>query len=822
MNRNKNKNEYDFEIPQKYDDIIKLLDPLSKFALETFNNLNILPPLKNGKTPRASWIRIINIILEIVPVVLYVKIWKKNIMEFLFIGNSENISEYHKDFVYKIYLFLEKTCKNREIIDCEFLINFLTPFPILKKKYPIEKHIGIFSVNTNEEFDDITFLSYTDLERSEKNVFGIKLPNSVIWEYKKLNFCIGIPISEIKYSNNIYAKKLLKENKSWDTFDEIDKTYKKENSVSKYKFILLFDTYGNPENITDILYTGSCIIKAESNFKSWYDINLVPWIHYIPVKNNLEDLETIKQWCLDNDKECENIGLNARHFAINNFSTNSMTDIFLKNIENLPGLLYHNTLSDIQMNLQLEEIKKSIIFIKSTFSKNDNIINTKLLTSSDKNTWAQNTAIHMLFNNIEHDKLENISNYNIYIHKTNLYNGVNDAFIGIKCINELCREIPNFLFTYFCDVYEDGFKIYKEKLNKSISFEKFLNIYGDSSEIPNKNIIEVFLQIFLSLQMAYENYGFEHGNLIVDNIKVVLLSEEKSIKYQLSDKLYLLTTKFLVVIENFAKSKCITNFWYNKDKMITGRIKEFDNIYKLPDDFENYLVPKPYKDIVTLSKSISRSDGKNKIGQKLINLASKDITDQEPITIMNKSISPSIVKEKKVKFGPKNPQTLEENIPALGYPRLIYDKAIGVKNPHLEVINRGLENALPNANNKIGNIILQYEMSHNLQTALLDIKMNYNFNVNVTKSIEKYLIIIKKYYNELIENTFDNNLFIDRNDDLWTFKMFIRKYYLLFANNANYMKLLQRFAFIMVSTIKTMISHAVKNTENFYEQLNNN
>ena len=64
------------------------------------------------------------------------------------------------------------------------------------------------------------------------------------------------------------------------------------------------------------LFSNSLIFKTESPWIQWYSNELKPFVHYIPVRENLEDLLDQIKWARENDAEAKQIAKNARDFAL--------------------------------------------------------------------------------------------------------------------------------------------------------------------------------------------------------------------------------------------------------------------------------------------------------------------------------------------------------------------------------------------------------------------------------------------------------------------------------------------------------------------------
>ena len=61
--------------------------------------------------------------------------------------------------------------------------------------------------------------------------------------------------------------------------------------------------------------SGSLVFKQDSEDLMFFHGALVPWEHYIPVKNNLSDLSEKIQWAREHDAEAKEIATNGRLFA---------------------------------------------------------------------------------------------------------------------------------------------------------------------------------------------------------------------------------------------------------------------------------------------------------------------------------------------------------------------------------------------------------------------------------------------------------------------------------------------------------------------------
>lgn len=65
------------------------------------------------------------------------------------------------------------------------------------------------------------------------------------------------------------------------------------------------------------MLSNSTVIKQETKNKMWFFYNMKPWIHYVPVKEDMSDLLQKILWCKENDKQAQKIAEQGRELAIN-------------------------------------------------------------------------------------------------------------------------------------------------------------------------------------------------------------------------------------------------------------------------------------------------------------------------------------------------------------------------------------------------------------------------------------------------------------------------------------------------------------------------
>lgn len=114
---------------------------------------------------------------------------------------------------------------------------------------------------------------------------------------------------------------------------------------------------------------GTVALKHESNYFQWFDSNLEPYVHFVPVKRDFSDLHEQIIWLKDNDDIAQEIARNGIEFVKRHFSDEAMeeyiVDLFkeyesIYNQENNDEPSYAQQEEELQAQ-QEEELPKSAI-----------------------------------------------------------------------------------------------------------------------------------------------------------------------------------------------------------------------------------------------------------------------------------------------------------------------------------------------------------------------------------------------------------------------------------------------------------------------------
>ncbi|KAL3283578.1 hypothetical protein HHI36_006717 [Cryptolaemus montrouzieri] len=78
-------------------------------------------------------------------------------------------------------------------------------------------------------------------------------------------------------------------------------------SFFDYKYQLGLDGTVAAYRFPYLLAGGSLVFKQESKYYEHFYNDLVPYVHYVPIKNNLDDLVEKIQWAIDHDEEAKKL-----------------------------------------------------------------------------------------------------------------------------------------------------------------------------------------------------------------------------------------------------------------------------------------------------------------------------------------------------------------------------------------------------------------------------------------------------------------------------------------------------------------------------------
>ena len=159
------------------------------------------------------------------------------------------------------------------------------------------------------------------------NIYKKQLQNSVKWK-DKINSVIwrGSPtgIQEENKNERVMLCKKWGIERGFDlgitcTFDRWDPIYLKSrmtvSEMLKYKYQISIEGNCYATDLKWKLASNSVVLMRMPKIETWIMEGLLkPWIHYVPLADDYSDLDTIVEWCKNNDEKCQEIVKNANNF----------------------------------------------------------------------------------------------------------------------------------------------------------------------------------------------------------------------------------------------------------------------------------------------------------------------------------------------------------------------------------------------------------------------------------------------------------------------------------------------------------------------------
>lgn len=522
----------------------------------------------------------------------------------------------------------ESLCSNRRVPDLEFFIN-RRDYPILTRNatepyyhiydsqsYPLVSHnydhycpILSFSGNDNQ-YADVLFPTYEDWARAvyqEEN--GRVLPEDckeypaiqlADWSQKQSIAVFrgastgagvspetnqrlhALSISDRDYPHlhrldvGITKWNLRPRKYQGAQFLEtiVRERYPKANQLtlqqqsSRYKYILNLEGHVAAYRLSYELSCGSVILLAASSWKMWYSYLLEPFVHYVPVRNDLSDLLKMIDWCRRNDDECRAIAVNAKRFYDTYLGRAGILDFLQMTLVELARetgeYRYIPSLRDWSVRLEIEHLKTSVDYGDDSVKYLYQIENASRSIGRLDGTMevfkskldSDFTFVKTLFKN-KNGLIDLFTVNGIFIvrkravNKSKELEHAHEAYIGLRAINGLIGKIPNFAYVYGKSRQMTDTDVYIEYVKGPTMFE-----WLKSSDYNFNDYIAILVQLNLALIVAQSYTGFVHYDLYPWNIIIQTLPAPIKIDYNAIGGVEI-TSRHIPVIIDYGKSRAI-------------------------------------------------------------------------------------------------------------------------------------------------------------------------------------------------------------------------------------------------------------------------
>ncbi|MBA43094.1 MAG: hypothetical protein CMF62_03680 [Magnetococcales bacterium] len=277
---------------------------------------------------------------------------------------ADNYGFYSSVFPNFFYL-LKKTCENRKVKDCEFFFN-KRDYPILRKdlKHPFDmvypkgklpqlvdynSLIPFLGITGREGYldivipnqEDILFVFKKHFPSDCKNIYNVDTIDKYKWEDKinkavfrgkatgcgvtvntnqrlklasiaKNNPKIDAGITKWNRRPKAYYGKMTMLNKKKLPFGL--SSFMSREEQFKHRYLICIDGHVRGFRLNFELSSNSLVLLVESSFKfkMFSDYYIEPFVHYVPIKHDLSDLDEKIKWCDNNQDKCKEIVSNAQ------------------------------------------------------------------------------------------------------------------------------------------------------------------------------------------------------------------------------------------------------------------------------------------------------------------------------------------------------------------------------------------------------------------------------------------------------------------------------------------------------------------------------
>lgn len=347
---------------------------------------------------------------------------------------------------------------------------------------------------------------------------------------------------------------------------------------TQYKYVINVDGHVSAFRLSLELSMGSVVLLQESKYRVWFRKYLKEYVHYVPIKEDLSDLYDKIRWCRSHDAECQQIVKNARLFYDTFLTKKGILDyaqLLFVNIKSITGTYFYNY-SDIRSLIR----EKQLSMLAPYISSDDPIDTVPVYPFETRNInsmggfeiFLDRHAIpysHLVNKKQLHKSKDSI------IHTFQLdkllidlkmssrkIERINEAFVGIYCLNKLLRDIPNFKYTFGLkkndesDIPYTPYTLVSEHI-KGVLLSEYIK------KCSLGDLISILKIVFLALSVAQERCGFVHNDLTCWNIVIYTLPAPQHFVYSFKDQIFTVDTKILPIIIDYDKSHVIhDDFFY--------------------------------------------------------------------------------------------------------------------------------------------------------------------------------------------------------------------------------------------------------------------
>ena len=158
-----------------------------------------------------------------------------------------------------------------------------------------------YSIDNFDKFPRLTLVMLSKL-----------YPNLINAEFNRLSFDKNQSGEDLRLLLNLLSRNISEENR------EKTQTIPEENHL-KYKYLISID--GNTcawRRVPWIMLSNSVLVKQETSKMEWFYPAMKPYVHYVPINEDLSNIFQQLDWMKTHDDELKQISANAQNFVRNN------------------------------------------------------------------------------------------------------------------------------------------------------------------------------------------------------------------------------------------------------------------------------------------------------------------------------------------------------------------------------------------------------------------------------------------------------------------------------------------------------------------------
>lgn len=97
----------------------------------------------------------------------------------------------------------------------------------------------------------------------------------------------------------------------------------------KFKYIISIEGNDVATNLKWILASNSVPVMPKPTRESWLlESQLIPYVHYVPLNDDMGNLDEVYEWCLNNDEHCRQIAENGKRYMEMFFDEENEKEIY--------------------------------------------------------------------------------------------------------------------------------------------------------------------------------------------------------------------------------------------------------------------------------------------------------------------------------------------------------------------------------------------------------------------------------------------------------------------------------------------------------------